>query len=371
MAKHRKPPPDLPWMRVDPNSTETGQAPPATASIGLGASVQLASESVPSSPSEADQSLITDLAALLSLAAPAISVAATLNGAQEVAQAAVKALLELSGIRQLLRVEPPNLTQVPVRLQNRQNLIRRATYLLNAARRLTTALKAGQLSQGLRQEGAYLRAHMEASAKRELAAQAVADEVTRQNQQSGGQSGASDSGSTMLGWYSVRDENTTADCRAAHGKNFNPARIPLIGYPGTVHPHCRCKPGPAHPGARYLAGSEPPKLVEVAMSRAVSGRKQAERAIELVKSSAYPDLERVPGKQNWVDKAGGLPSYIERIAKHLHYEKGMDISRAIATAVSTVKRWAAGGDDVSAQTRAKATKAVAEWEAKKARSHAD
>lgn len=90
--------------------------------------------------------------------------------------------------------------------------------------------------------------------------------------------------------------------------------------------------------------------------------------IDLVKSDAYPTLERKPGKSNWVDNAGGLPDYIERIAKHLHYEKGMDISRAIATAVSTVKRWAAGGGGVSPKTRALAAKAVAEWEAKKSAS---
>lgn len=94
-------------------------------------------------------------------------------------------------------------------------------------------------------------------------------------------------------------------------------------------------------------------------------------------SRSYPSLERVPGKQNWVDKAGGLPSYIERIAKHLHYEKGMDISRAIAVAVNTVKRWATagtvtkkGGKGVTPATRAKAAKAVAEWEAKKAKAKA-
>jgi hypothetical protein len=96
-------------------------------------------------------------------------------------------------------------------------------------------------------------------------------------------------------------------------------------------------------------------------------------------SRAYPKLERVPGKQNWVDKAGGLPSYIERIAKHLHYEQGMPISRAIAVAVNTVKRWAAGGgvaehgssQHVSAKTRALASAALAEWEAKKAHAHAN
>ena len=91
-----------------------------------------------------------------------------------------------------------------------------------------------------------------------------------------------------------------------------------------------------------------------------------------VKSSVYPSLERVPGKQNWVDHAKGLPSYIERIAKHLHYEKGMDIGHSIATAVNVVKRWSTAGNvtkhgahQVTAKTRAKAAKAVAEWEKKK------
>lgn len=96
---------------------------------------------------------------------------------------------------------------------------------------------------------------------------------------------------------------------------------------------------------------------------------QVRSGVNLAKSDVYPTLERKPGKSNWVDNAGGLPSYIERIAKHLHYEKGMDISRAIATAVNTVKRWAAGGGGVSPKTRALAAKAVMEWEAKKAGSH--
>lgn len=76
-----------------------------------------------------------------------------------------------------------------------------------------------------------------------------------------------------------------------------------------------------------------------------------------------------------MDKAGGLPSYIERIAKHLHYEKGMTISRAIATAVNVVKRMCATGDlnfrgpqSVNTKSRAEACNAVRQWESKKARS---
>lgn len=100
----------------------------------------------------------------------------------------------------------------------------------------------------------------------------------------------------------------------------------------------------------------------------------------MVKSSVYPRLERKPGVSNWVDQTGGLPDYIERIAKHLHYERGMSIQHAIATAVNTVKRWARMGGvvkygdphnkHVTTITAAQAAKAVAEWEAKRARARA-
>lgn len=94
----------------------------------------------------------------------------------------------------------------------------------------------------------------------------------------------------------------------------------------------------------------------------------------MVSSSVYPGLERKPGgPDNWVERAKGLPQYIERIAKHLHYEQGFTISHAIATAVNTVKRWARGGTvtksgttkRITAKTQALAARAVAEWEAKR------
>jgi len=95
----------------------------------------------------------------------------------------------------------------------------------------------------------------------------------------------------------------------------------------------------------------------------------------MVTSRVYPGLERKPGgPDNWVEAAGGLPSYIERIAKHLHYEQGFTISHAIASAVNTVKRWARGGTvtaygttkRITPKTQALAAKAVTEWNAKRA-----
>jgi hypothetical protein len=67
-------------------------------------------------------------------------------------------------------------------------------------------------------------------------------------------------------------------------------------------------------------------------------------------------------KKNWVENAGGLPKYIEDIALALIRERGFTRERAIATAINRVKKWAAGGGDVDADTRAKAIKALAEWE---------
>lgn len=74
-----------------------------------------------------------------------------------------------------------------------------------------------------------------------------------------------------------------------------------------------------------------------------------------------------------MENSGGLPMYIRRIANHLHQEKGMDISRAIATAVNVVKKMCATGDlnypgrqNVNPGSHAEACAAVQEWEAKKA-----
>lgn len=71
---------------------------------------------------------------------------------------------------------------------------------------------------------------------------------------------------------------------------------------------------------------------------------------------------------NWVARTGGLPLYIRAVAKALR-RKGASESEAIATAVATVKRWAAGDGHVTAATRARAAAALAEWERKKSEAH--
>lgn len=76
-------------------------------------------------------------------------------------------------------------------------------------------------------------------------------------------------------------------------------------------------------------------------------------------------------RSNWVEKRGGLPTYIERIALHL-ISKGMDRSHAIAVAINAAKKMCATGDlnwpglqSVNPGSRAEACAAVARWEAMK------
>lgn len=70
------------------------------------------------------------------------------------------------------------------------------------------------------------------------------------------------------------------------------------------------------------------------------------------------------GKQNWVDRAGGLPTYIREVA-HALQRKGKSESNAIQMAVGIVRNWAEGrGKGTSPAVKAAAAKAIAEFEAK-------
>lgn len=83
-----------------------------------------------------------------------------------------------------------------------------------------------------------------------------------------------------------------------------------------------------------------------------------------ISSSALPSLNRSPRK-NWVEKRGGLPKYIERVAKQME-AKGYPRRKAIQLAIGIIKRWAAGKGGVGKDIQAQAAKALAQWNAMKA-----
>ena len=126
------------------------------------------------------------------------------------------------------------------------NLGYRAAYAVAAVKRLVKAVRGPseesvdeRLTKALRAEASYLQAHLNASKRREDAANLV-DAAARVH-------------GPLLGWYSVIDEKTTLDCRRANGKNFEVSNPPKIGYPGSVHPFCRCSPGAPFPDARTIS----------------------------------------------------------------------------------------------------------------------
>lgn len=72
---------------------------------------------------------------------------------------------------------------------------------------------------------------------------------------------------------------------------------------------------------------------------------------------------------NWVARAGGLPTYIQHVA-HAFTEKGTPESEAIKKAVGIVRNWSEGKQGVGDAVKAAAAKAMAEWDAKRAKSKA-
>jgi hypothetical protein len=129
----------------------------------------------------------------------------------------------------------------------RMNLARRAQFLVASARRLTADLRDARsrdenalraLADGITRERRYYGQHMQAIWNRMDAAAAV--------------DSASMLYGRLLGWNTVLDSRTSPECRLADRHNFLADRMPLIGYPGMVHPHCRCWPSRPFPGAAIL-----------------------------------------------------------------------------------------------------------------------
>lgn len=73
----------------------------------------------------------------------------------------------------------------------------------------------------------------------------------------------------------------------------------------------------------------------------------------------------------WHVKGMELPAYIQNIGHALiRTGRATSVAQAIQMAVGICKNWASGKADVTPQVRAAAAKAIAEWEAKKLRAHA-
>jgi hypothetical protein len=80
---------------------------------------------------------------------------------------------------------------------------------------------------------------------------------------------------------------------------------------------------------------------------------------------------------NWVERAGGLPHYVVRIARHVA-AKGHTDTDSIKIAIATARKWCATGEVyqwpgiqmINLGRRSEACAAIAEWDAKRAAARA-
>jgi len=130
----------------------------------------------------------------------------------------------------------------------RVNLLRRAQFAVSAMHRLAGDIADARArnqpvvasASGITRERRYYAQHLTAIWNRTRAGARTDDAIMRHG--------------TLLGWHAVRDAKTSRECLAADRHNFYADRMPLIGYPGAVHTHCRCMPGPPWTGAPLLPG---------------------------------------------------------------------------------------------------------------------
>lgn len=197
--------------------------------------------------SQASQQLALQAAVILPESVTVAEAAAALNTYALAAGIRMGALL--AALRITMQMPQPRLgasgsaTLDMIRL----NWLRRGQYLVAASGRMMHALADARshgrpaieaLDAAMQTERRYWSQHVEADQLRMQAGARV--------------DGAAAMYGPLLGWYTYRDGRTSPECLAADLHNFTAGIRPVIGYPGAVHPHCRCTPGAPHPGASLL-----------------------------------------------------------------------------------------------------------------------
>lgn len=167
-----------------------------------------------------DQQAVQFIAAALLIGASAQATAKTLAPMLAVPAATLAPILLLALSKPL--VAPSTGTKTAVRLADEEEATFRAGYVWAATQRV---VGGGELAD----EKTYFNQHLDAGRRRHESGK----DVDRASARYG----------PRLGWHAKMDARTSEECRQANGRNFDASRIPAIGFPGAVHPFCRCKPG--------------------------------------------------------------------------------------------------------------------------------
>lgn len=210
-------------------------------------------------PQQPTQQQATQVAAVLTAASSAATAASILGPALAGMRIRTRVL---EAVLALVMAQPPEATGfygTVTRQAAQLNQMRRAQFVLAAARRVTSALAeahsrnqpAGQaLADAISAERRYYAQHLMAMWARNKAAAAIDSAAMLHGR--------------LLGWNTVITPTTTAECLAADRHNFLADQMPPIGWPGLAHPGCRCYPGAPFPGAPMVGSNRPvPSRVRV------------------------------------------------------------------------------------------------------------
>jgi SPP1 gp7 family putative phage head morphogenesis protein len=253
--------PPLAYMCVVPSVSGPWDA-MHDAQRGSRGQVKLASETVPApvqppppgqqappqQQAQADDQLALAVAAALAVAVTPEALAAYV-GARFTAQGMrLEALRVSAWVVMAMPHEQQGMIGPATRNVITMNRLRRAQFLVASTRRVTR-----DIVHGVSHDESLLETLRDAAAReRRYYAQHMAATWNRMDAAARVDSAAMMAGTVLLGWNTVLDARTSAECKAANGRNFRADIMPSIGYPGMVHPHCRCYPGRARPGARLL-----------------------------------------------------------------------------------------------------------------------
>jgi hypothetical protein len=116
--------------------------------------------------------------------------------------------------------------------------VKRGLMAVNALRRIVTAGRLPDMREQLDKEKDLFSKHRR-QARHRTEIYALMDQMARVY-------------GRLLGFYLDPNENNCAICKEMEGKNFYYYRQPRDGYPGAVHPNCKCSAGAPFPNAPML-----------------------------------------------------------------------------------------------------------------------
>lgn len=195
--------------------------------------------------SPADAKTVAGIAALLMVEAGTSSTATSISTVLTKAGIPVTAARRAAmlGLSTPLAPQGRRLSRA-VAASERADYTYRAAWILASSRRIAAAIREGQqLTSVMSREKDLFKRHLDAQKKRLVSSRSVDLAAAKYGD--------------MLGWYTTIDAKTSPECRAANKHNFRVDTRPWLGYPGAVHPDCRCVPGKPFRGAGIIPSVAP------------------------------------------------------------------------------------------------------------------